>query len=175
MFGNAPFMKQAASTLLVLPLVLLGIAFMACNGQKTTTSTSSYGGAAPADSLFFTLTKTPCFGKCPAYTVNVYRSGCATYNGKSHVEKTGEHTARIGTDTMALLLAKAEAIGFFNLQEVYDSQVTDLPTTTIAIAAGGRSKQVKARHQVPQQFKDFAAYAEGLLLPIAWKPVKAQD
>lgn len=154
-------------------MVLVGTT--ACSSTKPEKSSATYGGSSPADSLFFTLTKTPCFGKCPAYSVNVYRSGFATYNGKSHVEKTGAHTAHVGTDTMALLLAKAEAIGFFDLEDVYDSQVTDLPTTTIAIAAGGRSKQVKARHQVPQQFKDFAAYAEGLLLPVAWKPVKAQD
>lgn len=168
-------MKYSASTLLLLVLVLLTGGFIACNGQKAASSPAPYGGDTPADSLFFTITKTPCFGKCPAYTVHVYRSGFATYNGKSHVEKTGEHTAHVGTDTMALLLAKAEAIGFFDLQDVYDSQVTDLPTTTIAVAAGGRTKQVKARHHVPQQFKDFAAYAEGLLLPVAWKPVKAQD
>lgn len=168
-------MKHTVSPFLLLPLVLLAVGLVACNGQKTAPNASTYGGAAPADSLFFTLTRTPCFGKCPAYTVNVYRSGYATYNGKSHVEKTGEHTAQVGTDTMALLLAKAERIGFFDLQDVYDSQVTDLPTTTIVVAARGRTKQVKARHQVPQQFKDFAAYAENLLLPMAWKPAKAQD
>lgn len=168
-------MKTIHAALASAVLIASATTFLGCNGQKTTANTATYGGDAPADSLFFTLTKTPCFGKCPAYSVNVYRSGFATYNGKSHVEKTGEHTAHVGTDTMALLLAKAETIGFFDLEDVYDSQVTDLPTTTIAIAAGGRSKQVKARHQVPQQFKDFAAYAEGLLLPVAWKPVKAQD
>lgn len=174
-FGNAFLMKTFRFAFTSAVLISVATAFLGCNGQKTATSTATYGGAAPADSLFFTLTKTPCFGKCPAYTVNVYRSGYATYNGKSHVEKTGEHTASVGTDTMALLLAKAESIGFFDLQDVYDSQVTDLPTTTIVVAAGGRSKQVKARHQVPQQFKDFAAYAEGLLLPVAWKPMKAQN
>ncbi|QQR85504.1 MAG: hypothetical protein IPJ76_12900 [Flavobacteriales bacterium] len=167
-------MKYTPSTLLLLPVVLAAF-FVACNGKKAATSSAIYGGSSPGDSLFFTLTKTPCFGKCPAYTVNVYRSGYATYNGKSHVEKTGEYMAHVGMDTLALLLAKAEAIGFFDLQDVYDSQVTDLPSTTIVVAAGGRSKQVKARHQVPQQFKDFAAYAEGLLQPVAWKPLKAQD
>ena len=103
----APALRHLGTLLTI--MVLVGTT--ACSSTKPEKSSAAYGGSSPADSLFFTLTKTPCFGKCPAYTVKVYRSGFSTYNGKSHVEKTGEHTAHVGTDTMALLLAKAEAIG----------------------------------------------------------------
>jgi hypothetical protein len=134
-----------------------------------------YGGAAKGDSLFFFLERTPCFGTCKAYRISVYRSGYARYEGRSNVEKEGLHEARIGADTLALLLREAEAMGFFGLKDSYDSQVTDLPSTIVRIVADGRDKRVLARVGTPPAFKAYVEQVERLLLPVAWKPVKAQE
>ncbi|MBK8499497.1 MAG: hypothetical protein IPL52_11950 [Flavobacteriales bacterium] len=72
-------------------------------------STSPFGGATRADSLFFTIERTPCFGTCKAYRIEVYRSGYATYNGRSNMEKQGPHSAWAKPETMAALLRKAGA------------------------------------------------------------------
>ena len=160
------------SLLLLLPLLL---SFGACNNTKATAQDDRFGGPTPADSLFFSLERTPCFGKCPAYRINVYRSGYATYVGISHTDRQGDHAGRVGTDTMALLLAKAEAVGFFAMQDKYDGQVTDLPSTIVRVVSKDRNKKVVARHKVPVEFKEFAAYAEGLLLNMQWRQLPTQD
>ncbi|MFN9039726.1 MAG: DUF6438 domain-containing protein, partial [Planctomyces sp.] len=80
-----------------------------------------YGGATEADSLFFSLERTPCFGQCKTYRIRVYRSGFAVYEGSSFVEKTGTHYGHVGSDTLALLLRKAQEVDFFNLQPVAGS------------------------------------------------------
>jgi len=130
-----------------------------------------YGGATEADSLFFSLERTPCFGQCKTYRIRVFRSGFAVYEGSSFVEKTGTHYGHVGSDTLALLLQKAGDIDFFNLQDRYDSQVTDLPSTIVEVVANGRNKRVVARVGTPPALKAFAAYADELLFPVAWKPV----
>ncbi len=134
-----------------------------------------YGGAAKGDSLFFFLERTPCFGTCKAYRISVYRSGYARYEGRSNVEKEGLHEARIGADTLALLLNEAEAIGFFGLKDSYDAPVTDLPSTIVRIVADGKDKRVLARVGTPAPFKAYVEQVERLLLPVAWKPLKAED
>jgi hypothetical protein len=134
-----------------------------------------FGGTAKGDSLFFFLERTPCFGTCKAYRISVYRSGYARYEGRSNVEKEGLHEARIGADTLALLLHEAEEIGFFGLKDSYDSQVTDLPSTIVRIVADGKDKRVLARVGTPPPFKAYVERVESLLLPVPWKPLKAQD
>lgn len=158
--------------LAIATLLMIG---MGCgNTAKSTASpgdqgVSEYGGPNPADSLFFSIERTPCFGKCPAYRIKVYRSGYATYEGISNVERLGMNLGHVGPDTMAILLKEAEAIGYFALQDSYDRQVTDIPSTRLRMVSGARDKSILARAGVPPELKAFALRADELLLPMAWK------
>ncbi|MBL7941007.1 MAG: hypothetical protein JNL43_16740 [Flavobacteriales bacterium] len=129
------------------------------------------GGAGLADSLFFTLQKTPCFGSCKAYTINVYRSGYATFDGSANVEKIGKHQGYVGKDTLQVLLKSADDFGLYGMKDRYDSNVTDLPSSIIRVVANGKDKKVIGRVGSPETFTRFVTKAEGLLYPIAWKPV----
>lgn len=129
------------------------------------------GGAAIADSLFFSLQKTPCFGSCKAYIINVYRSGYATFDGSSNVEKIGKHQGYVGKDTLQVLLKSADDFGLYGMKDKYDSNVTDLPSSIIRVIANGKEKKVIGRVGSPETFTRFVSKAEGLLYPIAWKPV----
>ncbi|MEO8067360.1 MAG: DUF6438 domain-containing protein [Flavobacteriales bacterium] len=160
-------------TLLLLPTAAL-LAFGACNTTKTAAQDDRFGGTGAADSLFFSIKRTPCFGKCPVYQINVYRSGYATYTGTNNTDLLGDHVGHIGADTLALLLNKAEALGFFGLQDKYDGQVTDLPSTIVRVVSKDRNKQVLGRVKAPQAFKDLVLYAEELLLKAPWKPLETQ-
>ena len=44
------------------------------------------------DSLFVTLKRTPCFGKCPVYTVSIYNKGFVRFISKKDVEPLGSNT-----------------------------------------------------------------------------------
>jgi len=131
-----------------------------------------FGGPLQSDSLFFTMRRTPCFGKCKAYEINVYRSGYATFNGGSNVELIGMHQGHVGMDTMNTILTQAEKIDFFALEDRYDNEgITDLPSTIIQIAADGKNKKVVSRVGTPEALMSFISMTEGLLYPLAWRPV----
>lgn len=134
-----------------------------------------FGGAAKADSLFFSLERTPCFGACRAYSIKIYRSGFATFDGRMNVDLMGAHSTRISTATMEDLLTRSEGSGFFGMNDKYDAQVTDLPSTIIRIVSNGRDKKVVARVGTPPAFKALAEYAEGQLLPLKWAPGAAKE
>lgn len=133
------------------------------------------GGETAADSLFLSLERTPCFGPCKAYRLNIYRSGYATYEGRANVELEGMHEARVGKDTMEAILKDSERIDFYGLDDVYDSPVTDLPSIIIRMVSNGRDKEVKGRVGVPPKFRAFAENIEELVVPMAWKPIRPQE
>lgn len=133
------------------------------------------GGGTPADSLVISFERTPCFGTCKAYRVHVYRSGHATYEGRAHVDLMGHATGRVDRAVIERIVQRAEAIGFSRLDDVYDSPVTDLPSTTIRVVANGTDKTVMGRVGAPANFRGFEKYVEEELLPLPWKPVPAQD
>jgi len=132
------------------------------------------GGTVPGDSLFFRLERTPCFGPCKAYRISVYRSGYATFDGILNMEKEGPHAHRIEKKVLEDLLVKAQELGFFDLKDKYDAEVTDLPSTVVRIAANGKDKTVLGRVGAPSAFKQLVEYAEGVLLPMPWKPIRIE-
>jgi len=168
-------------------LITIAAIALACNSRKNVETTASapppapaeveqvqapsFGGTGKADSLFLYLERTPCFGTCKAYRIDLYRSGYATFEGRGHVEKMGLHSARIGLDTLGTLLNLAEQHGFQGFEARYDAEVTDIASTVLRIVADGTDKKVFARVGQPQAFKKLVGEIEGLLLPVAWKPV----
>ncbi|MBL7964869.1 MAG: hypothetical protein JNM31_13615 [Flavobacteriales bacterium] len=163
------------------PLLVSGIlwcaaALAACTGTRSApVGHTRYGGAAEADSLFFSLERTPCFGPCPTYLLRVYRSGFATYDARQHTAIQGPHTGRVSPAEMRTLLDHADSIGFFGLKDSYDGPVTDLPRTIIRVVADGRDKQVTGRYQMPEAYRRFALQADSLLLPRHWSPAPGRD
>lgn len=143
--------------------------------ERSTNKGPRFGGPGRTDTLFFSMERTPCFGQCKAYRIKVYRSGYATFEGRAHVELEGMHQGRVGRDTMEVLLKEAENAGFFELNDTYDSNVTDLPSSIIQVIGAGKDKRVLARVGTPTSFKVLFEKAEGVLFPIAWRPLPAQE
>jgi len=97
---------------------------------------------APPAPVAITLTRTVCFGFCPAYTVTITSEGDVRYVGERFVNVAGTQTATIPRADVERLLQRFDAIGFDNLRNEYRAQVTDLPTTTITLERNGRRKTV---------------------------------
>ncbi|MFZ1331643.1 MAG: DUF6438 domain-containing protein [Flavobacteriales bacterium] len=133
------------------------------------------GGGEKEDSLVFSIGRTPCFGTCKAYWINVYRSGYATFSGNSNVEKIGPHEGWVGQDTIVMLINEAYRIGFFELEDIYDGPVTDLPSMTIQVVANDKDKKVTGRVGTPTKLKNFGKLADELLFPVAWIPIAPKD
>ncbi len=101
-------------------------------------------GAAPSTSApaSITLTRTVCFGFCPAYTVTIAGDGQVTYVGRNFVNVIGEQHARISQEAVEALMQRFDAIGFDGLREEYRAAVTDLPTYTLVLERNGSRKTV---------------------------------
>ncbi|MBP7514226.1 MAG: hypothetical protein KA791_06750 [Flavobacteriales bacterium] len=155
---------------MLLPFAVIATILTSCHSQQTTSLGSTTFGS-KSDSVFFSLQRTPCFGKCPAYTVRIDADGSAHYTGRSHAPREGEFIGRVDKATMQALYDRASAIGFFAFQDKYDGPVTDLPSTIIRVNANGTDKKVVGRVDTPRAFKPFAAFADSLLGHVQWEKV----
>lgn len=100
---------------------------------------------APAQSsgpVVITLTRTVCFGFCPAYTVSINGEGQVTYIGRNFVNVMGEQHATISREAVQGLLSRFDAAGFQSLRDEYRAGVTDLPTYTVVLERNGARKVV---------------------------------
>ncbi len=109
---------------------------------------------APTASDQIALTRGPCFGACPMYTVTVHGDGRVQFVGNRFVEKTGEHTKTIDVARVAELFAYADSIGFFDMpQQVTPANEaacgryhTDAPSADITMIWGSRDQTVSHYH-----------------------------
>jgi hypothetical protein len=104
-------------------------------------------GSVP-DDFRIELRRTPCFGTCPIYTVQVDADGSVLYEGAQHVATEGARHAEASPEAVARLWAGVQS-GFFDLDERYEyghpgcaSYVTDMPGIVLTVRAEGREHRV---------------------------------
>lgn len=155
------------------------------NSESDTTNSSSntttehqiiFQDVQPGDSLFASIERSFCFGKCPVYTLHIYNSGYAVYNGTANVNLMGRHTSNLTREQMIFLVDKANEINYFELKDVYDNEgVTDLPSATTSIVINGQRKSVKRRFDYPQSILTFEAAFDDIVKRMRWNPGLATE
>lgn len=123
------------------------------------------------DTLFAKIERGACFGTCPIYVLEIYKSGYAVYTGKRFTEKTGIFEAQVTADEMKQLLQKAEDIKFAEMNDVYDGKVTDLPSTTTSIVINGKLKTVYRRYNFPREILKFEELFDALIEAHEWTKI----
>jgi hypothetical protein len=88
------------------------------------------------------LSRTQCYGRCPAYSVTIRGDGSVHFSGEKYVQIPGNHDARIAPDTVRELVRQFEKAKFFAAGDKYIAEVTDNPTYTLTLSVGGKAKTV---------------------------------
>lgn len=125
-----------------------------------------------ADSLFFKIERTSCFGRCPTYQISVFNSGYVLYHGKRNVEKIGFFEAQLNENQIKLILERANEINYFQLNDRYDGNMTDVPSTITLIQYNDDIKAVIDRVNGPQSLKQFQQEMDDLLLNLDYNQIE---
>lgn len=104
------------------------------------------GAGQPLTASFdsITLSRSPCFGKCPVYSVTVHADGRVEYDGDRWVSATGKHRGQTSKEALEKL---ADALNSRRIPLIVDYRpgkpacgkpvTTDMPGATITIRKGG--------------------------------------
>ena len=94
------------------------------------------------NSLRITLSRSPCYGRCPTYEIEIHGDGTVVYDGKENVATKGRRTAKISHASMVELVDVFRKADYFSLNDRYVSGVTDNPVYLTSISYDGVSKSV---------------------------------
>ena len=95
------------------------------------------------NSLHISMSRTPCFGACPIYDVDIASDGTVHFNGIRFTAVTGAQTATIPRETVKALFERFRQAEFFWLFDQYTAQVTDLPSCILTLSFDGKTMRVR--------------------------------
>ena len=106
-----------------------------------------------------TFERTPCYGKCPAYTMQVYADGRVAYEGRHSVPLMGKHDLKLPAAAVADMLRQAQKAHFEMFDKQYSRNTSDLPSTITAIRQpDGTLKSVTVEEGAPENVRSFFTY-----------------
>ncbi len=90
-----------------------------------------------------TMSRSLCFGTCPAYYLEIDGNGKVTYRGYFYANVTGERITHISPQKVKELVSAFDNSDYFNLRDRYDQiQFTDLSSVETSITINGIYKSV---------------------------------
>ncbi len=116
------------------------------------------------ENRLISMRKTPCFGDCPVYTLDIDKEGNVIYNGIQYVLEKGKREFKLTEEQLTKLNKLLSQGDFESFKEVYDNpRITDLASTFI----NHNGKQIKIRlwnDSIPDELINVHEYIEGILL-----------
>ena len=97
-----------------------------------------------SEELVITLERTPCFGKCPVYSLKIKGEGTVIYSGVDFVKTKGIQETTISLEALNQLLTEFEKVDYFSLSDSYTKfGKSDMPSANTSISIGGQTKAIK--------------------------------
>ena len=148
-------------------LLAFSLALPACAQHTLPRQGATPAASTPAEPVLV-YQRTPCYGRCPAYTASIFADGRVEYDGQRFVSLLGKHTLSLPPDTVAAMLAEAKRIKFTSLADRYAGHTSDLPATLITVHPAGQPLHaVYASEGIPSNLQDYIKYLNSRLDPLA--------
>ena len=109
----------------------------------------------PEPTPLITMKRTPCYGECPQYMISIYESGVVIYNGVRFVPKIGCFQSNVSTENINYIKLLLDEIQFFDLEEEYISNITDIPSIITEVFMNGKRHRVVDRLKAPKKLKNL--------------------
>lgn len=140
---------------------------LSCKQNKTATESSP-----KTESLLLTMERTPCFGRCPNYKITISNTGNVAYEGFSFVEKEGKYTKKLSQKQLTEIHSQIELIKLFEMDDKYDSQITDIPSVHLSVTYNNQNKKILDRVDAPKELKQFEKLIDHLVIDDELKKVE---
>lgn len=144
-------------------LVLTVIMFSACAQQKKTTSkvsdkaTNGVKNEVVKNNIQqIAMERTPCFGTCAAYRLEVNKDGKVTFISRHYTEYEGTYEKTFPTEKVAALFKKFSESKVDTCEEEYKSLIQDVPGIMYYITYDSKKQTIKNAHFGPGYLKSLA-------------------
>jgi len=157
----------------ILILLFTSLLFSCKNAEKTTENTIfaienpviSKSPVVLKESLFLTMERTPCFGKCPTYKIMIFNTGNVIFEGFSNTKYIGKYKQQLTRTQLKEIQQMMDEIDILGMKDVYDSNVTDFPSTILFLVSNNtHKKKILDRVDAPASLKQFEKLIDSLVV-----------
>lgn len=121
------------------------------------------------------MSKGPCFGFCPIYTLTVYSNGVVTYNGERNTNRQGMHLRILEKNELSALKSQLEKANLWQYQDLYKGQLPDMQTVTITYWEEGDFKTIAGKDGRPKPVVDIETTLEDIANSGKWKKLDGEE
>ncbi|CAN5476560.1 hypothetical protein BH11BAC2_BH11BAC2_05940 [soil metagenome] len=124
----------------------------------------------PTDSLLTSIERGACFGACPEYQANIYKSGFAEYFGRKNVKNLGYFIGKVPKEQMQELLELIRTNKIEELDSNYvNKHLADYPSYSIRIADKKPRRMIQVMEpNPPAQLSAFTSLLDRIVSQIEW-------
>ena len=125
--------------------------------------------------LVASLRRSPCFGKCPTFSYDLFADGKVAYSGYAHVERMGNFTTKVDEAFIKRIKDKALSIKFLALSDKYpigDIAISDVPTITTYVRIGNDGKKIANNYDAPKELTAFEEWLQIQFEGLKWEAAK---
>ncbi len=113
--------------------------------------------------IIFTLATTACYGTCPVFEISIFDNDSLVYNGQNYVKTTGQTSKKLAKGTVENLQKQFRNANFFEFKNVYETNISDLPTTYISFTDNDKTKKIKDYVGSPETLKQLEVLLRALV------------
>lgn len=116
------------------------------------------------------MSKGPCYGRCPVFTLTIYENGIASYKGERYTDRLGTFVRKLEKSEMERILGEFDRANFWQFRDSYRGRIPDMQSVTISYHQNGKKKTVTGKEIRPNAVKwlesqlDQIAQREGWIL-----------
>lgn len=110
------------------------------------------------------MTRTPCYGTCPWYSINIKSNGQIIYNGQKFVELEGMYEANIPESEVEDLFSTINSMRVDTFPSQYEMMMTDVPGINYVFKdKKGKEYKINNANFGPQQLTDLSEMVDQFL------------
>lgn len=117
---------------------------------------------------YIKMQRTACFGRCPEYTVEVFKNGKVTYFGKKNAKMQGMNTASTSAEGIARLFREIARYKLLSLNGNYKNKITDIPHLNLTFTINGKNKAILNAEGGPAYLAAIGLKIDSLVDNIYW-------
>ncbi len=112
------------------------------------------------------MSKGPCYGNCPVFTLTILENGLASYKGERNTDRLGTYVKKLDKSQMERLRREFKNANLFQYRDVYSGRIPDVQSVTITYYEGDRKKTISGKEVRPNAVK----WLESILDQVANDP-----
>ena len=115
------------------------------------------------------MTKSPCYGRCPVFTLVIYERGIASYEGKRNTPRLGLYVKKLDKETYDKLLSTFKKANVWQYDNIYRGMYPDAPTVSMSYHEEGDVKTIVGKDGRPYTLLELEAMLDDIANSDGWE------